>query len=392
MPRRQQASVLVIVLVTVVFATTALLLFVERAADDLLVPTRTADANHLRTTAYSALESTLAVLAQFGSGTLHNPSEGWDRPLEWAGFTPPDGQTVTVDFEDESGKISLPTATTQNLSDLFTYWGLSDSDSAKLQDALGVWMRTGYTPTTADAATSTDYAQDVIPFQPPTRSLRSWSELASIEGANTLLCNPDGTLNDLGKRFVADFSLYSFASPNVNAGLPDTLAVIGQITTDQNVTQEVQNVVDYLGGNSTKTLGATGPQIFTNVSAVAGIAGVRLNTTRLTTVITALRVNITVSGGASYFKLSAVITPTTGGATVTAPGRAPTSTTTTTVGATITQAPAAVPVLNYPWTVLELSETDLKPAAPVVKTDDDGNPAPTPDSNPPATNSQDPQT
>ena len=86
-PLCRRGSVLLIVLVTLVFATSALLLFIEKAGTDLLVPIREADANRLRLEAYSALETTLAVLEDFRevSEGLHSPAEGWSDPLAFAG-------------------------------------------------------------------------------------------------------------------------------------------------------------------------------------------------------------------------------------------------------------------------------------------------------------------
>ena len=64
---RQRGSVLAVVLVTLVFASTALLLFVQKASTDLLVEVRAADAQRLRMEAYGAMETTLAVLEEFSA-------------------------------------------------------------------------------------------------------------------------------------------------------------------------------------------------------------------------------------------------------------------------------------------------------------------------------------
>ena len=61
----RRGSVLVIVLVTLMFATLALIAFVEKASDDLIVEAREASATRLRREAFSALEVTLGVLEDF---------------------------------------------------------------------------------------------------------------------------------------------------------------------------------------------------------------------------------------------------------------------------------------------------------------------------------------
>lgn len=372
MPRRRQASVLVIVLVTIVFATTALLLFIERAADDLIVPIRTNDSNRLRSEAFSALDTTLAVLVDFNqvNGGLRSPSEGWSDPLTWAGYSPSvDGRTVVVSFEDESGKISLPTATQANLTNLFTYWGMASQDIQTMIDGLFTWMNLRYTPTSATAETAADFQQDPIPFNPPGRSLRTWNELAAITSVKALLFDENGNLNELGKRFEADFSLYSFTSSNVNGGNHDVIVALGSGTTSASGNgllddTAVQKILDYLAGTGSTLVGG-GTQsagFIKQTTDIGNIAGTRVVTTKLTTVISALRVNVTVKEGQAYFKLSAVVAPPTGGATVVAAPALAGNATTTTSGSTVTAAPTAPIALNYPFTILELSETDQDPA------------------------------
>src|SRR6218665_587606 len=119
---RSRGSVLLIVLVTLVFATSALLLFIEKATPDLLVPIREADASRLRLEAYSALETTLAVLEDFreGGDGLHSPAEGWRDPLGFAGYAPEaEDRTVEVTLEDESEKLPLPSVKPEVLVALF---------------------------------------------------------------------------------------------------------------------------------------------------------------------------------------------------------------------------------------------------------------------------------
>src|SRR5437867_3170288 len=88
--RAPRASVLVIVMITLLFTVFALVAFVEKAGNDLLVEQHDAEARRLRMEAYSALEVTLGVLEDFreaGNG-LHSPAEGWSDPLGFAGYTP----------------------------------------------------------------------------------------------------------------------------------------------------------------------------------------------------------------------------------------------------------------------------------------------------------------
>ena len=157
--RKQRGSVLLIVLITLVFATAAMFAFIERASNDLLVEKRSSDATRLRLEAYSALETTLAVLEDFrqANGMLRSPSEGWSDPLVFAGYQPAEGRTVEVAFEDESGKYSLPNATLATLVNLFKAWEIPDSDGARLADAILGWMKKDYVAASAGAPEAEDY-------------------------------------------------------------------------------------------------------------------------------------------------------------------------------------------------------------------------------------------
>src|SRR5688500_1205489 len=106
-------SVLLVVMITLVFASFALIVFMDKASNDLLVEQRDAEGRRLRLEAYSALEVTLSVLEEFrqANNGLKSPAEGWSDPLAFAEYAPSEGRQVTITFEDESGKISLPRAT-----------------------------------------------------------------------------------------------------------------------------------------------------------------------------------------------------------------------------------------------------------------------------------------
>jgi len=183
--RSPRASVLVIVMVTLIFTALALTAFLEKAGNDLIVEAREADTRRLRQEAYSALETTLAVIEQFRAVTngLHTPAEGWNDPLTFAGYVPTEGRTVEVSFEDESGKLSLPQANANQLQNLFIAWGLTVGDSEKLTDAFLGWIKRNHTYSTS---LNPAYGQATLPYVEPRRSLRSYSELAAIEFARTI--------------------------------------------------------------------------------------------------------------------------------------------------------------------------------------------------------------
>jgi hypothetical protein len=363
--RANQASVLVIVLVTIVFTTTALLVLIERASDDLLLPVRDADARRLRVEAYSALETTLAVLEEFRAvnGALRSPAEGWSDPLEFAGYTPAGNRVVTVSFEDESGKISLPKADEKRFKEVFKAWDIDAITTEKLTDSLLTWMQPEFNSTTAGVTRVEDYAREVnLPFKPPARSLRAWSELAAIDGVRELFFEEDGTLNALGQRFTAAFSLYEFDTPNVNAALPDTLLVLGEYDDLQRT-----RIGDFVSGKG--VYASKGAAFFKDPAEVSNVASGSSARADFGVAISALWVTVTVVEGRGVFQLRALVAPPEGAkvASPKQPTDAPPPPNPPNPPRTqATNAAPLAPSLNYPFTVLEIRENDSSALAASV--------------------------
>ena len=373
-------SVLVIVMITLLFTAFALVAFIEKAGNDLLVEQHDAEARRLRMEAYSALEVTLGVLEDFRAADngLHSPAEGWTDPLTFAGYTPTEGRTVEVAFEDESGKISLPSADAATLSLLFQTWNVTKVDADALADALTGWMTRGHTYTSAIAP---DYEQYSPAYNSPNRPLRSYSELAAIDKVRDMFYDEAGQPNDLWRRFTAAVSLLKFSKPNINGATPDALLALGQFEQSQQ-----QNLNDFVAGSGNFT--AQGPGYFQNMADAQRIAGPSGNLGAFTTTISALRILITVHDGSSQFRLATVVTPQGGGATTVTqtatPSRAPTTGATTpqqnqpragqantAPSRTNTRQPNATASLKYPFTLLEIRENDeipLPPAPPPAAT------------------------
>ena len=374
---KTRASVLVIVMITLLFAAFALVAFIEKATNDLLVEQRDAETKRLRMEAYSALEVALAVLEDFRqvSNGLHSPAEGWSDSLTFAGYTPTEGRTVEVSFEDESGKISLPHTDAPTLSRLFQTWDVTKDDSDTFADALMGWMQRGHV---YSSAMSPDYDQQSPAYEVPLRPLRSFNELAAIDKVREKFYDEDGRPNDLWRKFAAAVSLLSFTKSNINGAKPDALLALGQF----DLTQQ-QNVNDYIAGSGNYAV--QGPGYFQNMTDAQRVAGPNGNLGAFATTISALRIFITVHDGSSQFRLAAVVTPQGGGATTTTTTatttRAQTSAATNrTPGQQQAQAnPAqqnnrqttantrqtgAARSINYPFTLLEIRENDEIPPPP----------------------------
>lgn len=371
-PRR--GSVLIIVLVMIVFASVALVTFVERASNDLLVEIRAADAAALRLEAHSALETTIAVLEDFRAvgGALRSPAEGWGNPLEWAAYEPGEGRRVTVEFTDESGKLPLPRVQYQELVLLFQSWDVSQTDAERLADALLGWAQTDYVPTSFDAPRPSDYERTPLPFAPPGRSLRTFAELASIDIVRELMFSEDGTPNALWRQFTSAVSLYNFRQPNVNSAPPAVLAALARYDTTQQ-----QQLRDYLQGTGSYEF--QGPRYFQRPNEVATVLGAQGLPQGFSTEIQALRILVTVRQGQAVFRLNVVVAPP-GGARLVAAVKTEEEQAEE-ANATTRTSPVATPgnrsggnnqpppPINYPFTLLEIRENDA-PAPPPVADED----------------------
>ena len=378
---RRGGSILVVVLVTLLFAATALTLFIEKASDDLLVESRVAAARRLRLEAYSALETTLAVLQDFQlvNGGLRSPAEGWGNPLEWAGYVPAEGRAITVEFVDESGKLSLPHLTPNTLVELFKSWDIAPSDAEKLADALLQWMNPDYVSTSGFLP---DYENDPLPYVAPARPLRSFTELAAIDVVRETFFDADGRPNGYWKRFTEAVSLIDFTQSNLNALRPGVLAAYGF---DSN--QQAQ-LGDFLAG--TGAYQTQGPGYFHTPAEAATILGAEAPA-GLGTSIGALRIIVTVldsTSARSGFRLNVVVAPPGSDARVVdqkattkrpdtvvispaaAPTAAPTPANSTSTAGASTGPQNQAPSLNYPFTILEIRENDEMPQPPADPTAD----------------------
>jgi hypothetical protein len=370
-PHAHRASVLVIVMVTLIFTALALTAFLEKASNDLIVEAREADMRRLRQEAYSALETTLAVLEQFRTANsgLHTSAEGWGDPLGFAGYVPADGRTIDVAFEDESGKISLPQVNATQLQNLFVAWSLTTSDAEKLTDVLLGWIKKNHTYTTA---ASPDYEHATLPYASPQRSLRNYSELAAIDYARTVFFDETGKPTDLYRRFSESVSLYNFRQTNINGAKPDVLTALGEFDDTQK-----SKLGDYLAGTGQSAL--TGPGWFTATADARKFLGATGRAGQFGTTISALHIRLTVHDGRAEYRLNVVVSPQGGGATSVlttatttranasdeqAASAADVSTVSKPTTTPSSAATAAAPRLNYPFTILALTENEPLPPPP----------------------------
>ena len=351
--RSRRGSVVLFVLGVVLLTAFLLTRLIDRAGGELLAETKAANRAALRDQAYAGLEVTLAVLADVSAadGGLYSAQQGWDRPLEYASYEPPAGFEVNVTFEDETGKLSLPTVNEAVLQHYLETIGASVSDAERLTDALLAWTRKDFLPGSTDADPR-NYENSPLPYKPPARALKTFDELRAVSVARELFFDKEGNWTELGDKFRTDTSLYDFSAVNVNSAHSDVLVGLG-IDPEQAraVAREIDSAADPKGDH----------KFYRSIAEAGQVHGAGLAQAGLGADVHCLRVRVTVKQGAHVFTIGAVIQP----------GNTAAQTTSTGAGTVAEESDPNVapptPVdpraltrksIDYPFLILELRESD----------------------------------
>ncbi len=297
----RRGSVIVVVLVTLLLASMMLMKFMESSAVELTLATREADQERLRADAYGALETLLAVMAEIKAvddDKLNAPGQGWGDPYGYAGISPREGVTVSYAFTDESGKLSLPKMTFEDMVELAQALGLTDIEAKRFSDGLYAWMTADHIPQDIEAEASRYESQDP-PVTIPKRSLRSWDELRAVRVAREYIYDEQGSLTPFGAALRENVSLYSFEGTNVNALAPSLGTARGWDAT------QVEQVAGYKAGLSSRPAGA--PPWFRSVEDLTPVIGANADVEGLGAEVKLLRVEVTVAERLASMKLVALV-------------------------------------------------------------------------------------
>lgn len=340
----RRGSVIVLVLVTIMLAGFMLVKFIEESSLELTLATRAADQRHLRADAYAALETTLAVIAEIRAvdeDAFQSPEQGWSDPYAYAGLEPREGVEVAISFEDESGKLSLPSADFRRLQMLFETLGLSAYDSERVADAFKAWTDAEY-PSVNWESSPDVYKRGTPEHRPAGRSLRSFDEIRSIAVARDFFYTPEGDLTPLAQAFRESVSLYKFPDTNINAAHPSLLSA-----NDLDPVQ-LSNLRGYLDGSLGRPPGR--PAYFRTLEEVRQLIGGNAPLDGFGVDIHLLRIIVHVREGASTLRLTALVAvdpEVTFPEATSSPGQS---------GENAPPAETAEEKLDYPFQILEIHE------------------------------------
>jgi len=343
---RRRGSVVVFVLGIILLAAFLITRLMDRAAVDLAAESKAAKRADLRQEAFSALEASLAVLADeaaAGDG-LHDPSEGWDRPLELMAYEPSPGYVAEVTVVDETGKLSLPQADEAKLEAYLDAIGCPATSTERVLDALLSWTRADHVPLEHG---NLEFDTAALPYEAPQRALRSFEELRAIPALRDVFFDEQGRWNELGLRFMAGASLFSFTASNVNSAPADALLANGLDPARANAIE------------ASRRDRAKGLSVYRSPAELAGAWGRDATPPGLGTEALCLRVDVRVRFGGREYRLNAWVARDGAGApgpvsphTAREPNAAPAAP----VVASVRNNPRKR--LDYPFQILELREND----------------------------------
>jgi len=224
----RRGSVIIFVLGVILLTSFLIVRLMDRAAVELAAESKASSKTALRQEASSALEASLAVLADYAAvdNGLHAVEQGWERPLEVMNYVPGPGFKVEVTVEDETGKLSLPMVDEKTLRVYLDAIGSPATSLDKLVDSLLVWTKANYVPQGVDLDAE-NFGGGSLPYKAPQRALRSFEELRAIPASRELFFDKEGHWNELGGRFMAGASLYSFEASNANSARPEGMLALG---------------------------------------------------------------------------------------------------------------------------------------------------------------------
>jgi hypothetical protein len=341
-----RGSVVVFVLGIILLAAFLITRLMDRAAVELAAESKASKRGDLRQEAFSALEASLAVLADeaaAGDG-LHDASEGWDRPLQLMAYESAPGYTAEVVVEDETGKLSLPQADEAKLEAYLNAIGCPATSTERVLDALLSWTRADHVPLERG---NLEFDTAELPYEAPQRALRSFEELRAIPALREIFFDEQGRWSELGVRFKAGASLFAFTATNVNTAPADALLASGLDLARVNAIEASRR--DRVKGLS----------VYRSPAELAGAWGRDATPPGLGTEALCLRVVVRVRfGGREYRLVAWVARPGAGAPSPPAvrPGPEPTAAPATPVIASVRNNPRKR--LDYPFQILELREND----------------------------------
>jgi general secretion pathway protein K len=227
--KRRKGSVLVAVLAMILLISFIVTRFINEAVEDLEYRSIFNEPAEVRSFAYSMLEVSLATIhevALIDEGRLHAPEQGWSDPIAYAGIQIPNGWEVTVNIQDESGKLSLNTMSEEMLNRMLEESFEFDFGTAReLSSMLLDWIDPD-SNRRLNGAESEDYLDRRPPYRAANGPLQSLQELRLIEIWEDEFFTEDGAPNELFAKLEGMVSVTSAGPANINSSSESVLEIL----------------------------------------------------------------------------------------------------------------------------------------------------------------------
>ena len=319
--------------------------FIDEAVQDLEYRAIFNEPSDVRSFGYSMLEVALATIhevALIDEGKLYAPEQGWADPISYAGIRIPNGWEVTIQIQDESGKLPINTMDEAMLNRMLEESFDFDFGTARELSSMLLDWRDPDDNRSLNGAESDDYLRRNPPYRAANGPLQSLEELRLLEVWEDEFFDEDGRPNERFAQLDSMASVINSGSSNINSSPQSVLDLLGlQGGYDADNIFDGLNDLPYLqqvpGGGS------------------GGGSGVE---------ITLLRVTVSLWRGQVPFTVSALVEPsfnTEGGASGAAPGG-------DSEDAPKTGAASEQDAIAYPFKILQVSEyTQGRPGNPPAR-------------------------
>lgn len=225
----KRGSIIIFVMGMIFLLSILLVQFMEQILPHIQMNAMKNAESDLRRIAYSSLEVTLSVMAEYREydNALYAPTQGWNDPLGVAGVSFSEA-TVSIAFQDETGKLPFTSLYEDDvtfmiiLSDL----GFDDYSATELVDKFQDWVDEDDLER-PDGAENDYYLDAEIPYEPPNAPISSLKELALIGGFQEAFFDIYGRPNELYYQFESLFSSVNDGGLNVNTADP-SLFTLGE--------------------------------------------------------------------------------------------------------------------------------------------------------------------
>ncbi|WOO40036.1 type II secretion system protein GspK [Rubellicoccus peritrichatus] len=183
----------------------------------------------LRTTGYSAMEVTLAVLNEFKEidEGINSPAQGWGDPIGYADLQWPAGVDIKVSIEDETGKLPLNPPPEADLKLLLDQLGIDLTDADIMVDSLMDWTDEDDLHR-INGAEDSYYERQDPPLKPANGPLTSFETLRYIRGFDEFFFDEDGVPKPEFYSFTDAVSLHNTHKININTARPDVMGMLGE--------------------------------------------------------------------------------------------------------------------------------------------------------------------